>query len=377
MALTKYKLGELIELVDERNSDNLFGSDSVVGLGTQKEIIPTKADLDGVSLTSYKFFPPKSFAYVPDTSRRGDKISLAHNTDDKIFLVSSISVVFKVRREDILSANYLFMYFNRPEFDRYARFHSWGSARESFSWAEMCDIEINLPPLNVQKKFVAVYNALLENKKVYERGLDDLKLVCDGYIENLRRNMPCEKISNYIKLSDERNTENFYTADDVRGISIDKKFIPTKADMEGVSLKNYFLVKPEAFAFVPVTSRNGGKISIAQNDSGENFICSTSYVVFGTKAEKLLPQYLMLFFNRSEFDRYARFHSWGSAREVFTWKDLCEVEIPILDLKIQRSIAAIYEVLRTRKKILERLKAQLKNICPILIKGSLDEGATM
>lgn len=175
---------------------------------------------------------------------------------------------------------------------------------------------------------------------------------------------------------DERNADNFYTAEDVRGISIDKKFISTKADMEGVSLKNYFLVKPEAFAFVPVTSRNGGKISIAQNDSGENFICSTSYVVFSTNAEKLLPQYLMLFFNRSEFDRYARFHSWGSAREVFMWKDLCEVEIPIPEIKIQRSIAAIYEVLRTRKKILERLKTQIKDICPILIKGSLDEGAT-
>ena len=216
MPLTKFKLGALIELVDERNADNRLGADSVVGLGTQKKIIPTKADLDGVSLNSYKFFPPKSFAYVPDTSRRGDKISLAHNTDEKIFLVSSISIVFKVRREDVLSVDYLFMYFNRPEFDRYARFHSWGSARESFSWAEMCDIEINLPPLSVQKKFVAVYNALLENKKVYERGLDDLKLVCDGYIENLRRNMPCEKIGKYIELSDERNADNFYTAEDVR-----------------------------------------------------------------------------------------------------------------------------------------------------------------
>ena len=93
MTLTKSKLGELIELVDERNSDNLFGADSVVGLGTQKEIIKTKADLDGVSLTSYKLFPPKSFAYVPDTSRRGDKISLAFNTNEEIFLVSSISGV--------------------------------------------------------------------------------------------------------------------------------------------------------------------------------------------------------------------------------------------------------------------------------------------
>ena len=177
MALTKYKLGDLIELVDERNFDNFFRADSVVGLGTKKEIISTKADLDGVSLTSYKLFPPQSFAYVPDTSRRGDKISLALNTDEKTFLVSSISIVFKVKREDILLTDYLFMYFNRAEFDRYTRFHSWGSARESFTWSEMCDIEITLLPLDVQEKFVAVYNSLIENRKVYERGLDDLKLV--------------------------------------------------------------------------------------------------------------------------------------------------------------------------------------------------------
>ena len=161
MALTKFKLGDLIELVNERNSENLFGEDSVVGLSTAKKIIQTKADLDGVNLTSYKLFPSKTFAYVPDISRRGDKISLGYNTDKKIYLVSSISVVFKVCREEILSSDYLFMFFNRPEFDRYARFHSWGSARETFSWTEMCDIEIQLPPLEVQKKFVAVYNSML------------------------------------------------------------------------------------------------------------------------------------------------------------------------------------------------------------------------
>lgn len=375
MALTKYKLGDLIELVDERNTDNFYTADDVRGLGTNKEIIKTKANLDGVSLTSYKLFPPKSFAYVPDTSRRGDKISLALNTDEQIFLVSSISIVFKVKRKDILLTEYLFMYFNRAEFDRYARFHSWGSARESFSWSEMCDIEINLPPLAVQEKFVAVYNSLVENRKVYERGLDDLKLVCDGYIENLRRNLPCERIGKYIKLSDERNFNNFYTADDVRGIGTTKELISTKADLDGVNLKNYKIVKPEQFAYVSDTSRRGDKISLALNEKMSAVIVSSISTVFNTNKEKLLPEYLMLFFNRAEFDRYARFHSWGSAREVFTWKDLCEVEIPIPSLEIQKSIAAIYDVYRTRQKILERLKEQIKKICPILIKGSLDEGA--
>ena len=81
-----------------------------------------------------------------------------------------------------------------------------------------------------------------------------------------------------------------------------------------------------------------------------------------------------MFFNRKEFDRYARFNSWGSAREIFTWNDLIEVEIPIPDIKIQKSIAEIFAVYNERKSINERLKAQIKDICPILIKGSLEEG---
>ena len=373
MALTKYKLGELIELVDERNSEGLR---NFHGVNIEKEFMPTVADTSTLNEKKYKVVRKNRFACNLMHVGRDVAIPIAFHQSDKPIIVSPAYVTFEVTATDKILPEYFFMLFRSKEKDRLGWFLSDSSVRANLEWKTFCEIEINLPPLSVQKKFVAVYNALLENKKVYERGLDDLKLVCDGYIENLRRNMPAQKLGNYIELSDERNADNFYTVDDVRGISIDKKFIPTKADMEGVSLKNYFLVKSEAFAFVPVTSRNGGKISIALNDSEKNFICSTSYVVFSTDAEKLLPQYLMLFFNRSEFDRYARFHSWGSAREVFTWKDLCEVEIPIPDIKIQRSIAAIYEVLRTRKKILERLKTQIKNICPILIKGSLDEGAT-
>lgn len=86
-----------------------------------------------------------------------------------------------------------------------------------------------------------------------------------------------------------------------------------------------------------------------------------------------MPEYLSMFFNRTEFDRYARFHSWGSARETFTWDDLIKVEIPIADITVQKSIADIYKVYKERKGINEKLKAQIKDICPILIKGSIEE----
>ena len=372
MALTNYKLGDLIELVDERNS---YGFKNFYGVNINKNFIPTVADTSTLNEKKYKVVRKNRFACNLMHVGRDVAIPIAFYRDDEPIIVSPAYFTFEVRATDKILPEYFFMIFMSKEKDRLGWFLSDSSVRANLDWNVFCNIEIMLPPLAVQEKFVALYNSLVKNRKVYERGLDDLKLVCDGYIENLRRNLPCERIVKYIKLSDERNTDNFYTADDVRGISIEKKFIPTKADMEGVSLKNYSLVKPEDFAFVPVTSRNGGKLSIAQNDSEEIFICSTAYVVFGTNKEKLLPQYLMLFFNRAEFDRYARFHSWGSAREVFTWKDLCEVEIPIPSLEIQKSIAAIYDVCRTRQKILERLKEQIKKICPILIKGSLDEGA--
>ena len=158
------KLGTYIEQSELRNTDGVYSDADVVGLSTSKQIIDTKANLDGVSMASYKLLPPQHFAYVPDTSRRGDKMSLGYNTTDKTFLVSSISVVFRVFDKENLSADYLYMYFNRPEFDRYARFHSWGSAREAFSWDDMCEIAISFPPLSIQEKFAKTYMAIMSNE---------------------------------------------------------------------------------------------------------------------------------------------------------------------------------------------------------------------
>lgn len=369
------KLGLYIEQLDTRNTDNFYREDSVVGLSTQKQMIKTKADLSGVNLTSYKLMEPGSFAYVPDTSRRGDKVSLAFNSAEETFLISSISVIFRVKESCGLLSSYLFMYFNRPEFDRYARFNSWGSARETFSWEDMCDIDIEIPPIEIQQKYVDIYNAMLANQRSYERGLEDLKLVCDSYVDQLRNSLKHIRLGEFIEISEGRNEQLEYGLADVRGVSIEKKFIPTKADMEGVSLKPYYLVRPDYFAYVTVTSRNGEKISLAHNGSECTYICSSSYVVFRVKDQtKLLPGYLSLLLNRSEFNRYARFNSWGSARETFDWDEMCDVHIPIPSIKTQEYITNIFIVYQLRKEINEQLKAQIRDICPILIKGSMEEG---
>ena len=238
----------------------------------------------------------------------------------------------------------------------------------------MSDIEINLPDIAIQRKYAAVYSAMLENQRCYEQGLDDLKLACDAYIEQLMRDYPSSQIGNYLSDSDVRNKENL-TLDFVRGISTEKLFIPTKANMDGVSLGNYKLVQPGEFAYVADTSRRGDKISLALNESDKPYLVSSISIVFKTNEAFLNPYYLMLFFSRSEFDRYARFNSWGSARETFNWEDMREVRIPIPPIDIQESIAGVFKSYRTRFDINERLKAQLKELCPILIKGSVEDAS--
>ena len=374
MALTKYKLGELLEPCDERNSELQYSVSDVKGISIQKVFIETKADMTGVSLHPYILVKPDCFAYVTITSRNSEKLTLAHNDTDETYIVSSSYVVFRVRDTEHLLSDYLYMYFNRPEFDRYTRFNSWGSAREAFSWDDMCDIDIELPPLPIQQKYVDVYNAMLANQHSYENGLKDLKLTCDAYIEKLRHELPAHPIGEYIIQSDTRNTMGLQV-DAVRGLAVSKEMITTKAHMDGVSLNNYKIVPPGAIAYVADTSRRGDKISLGLNRTDETFLVSSISTVFSTDKNVLLPEYLMLFFSRDEIDRYARFHSWGSARETFNWDDMCNVKIPIPDIKIQQYIVNIYTVYQLRREINEQLKAQIKDLCPILIKGSLEEPA--
>lgn len=367
MALRRIRLGELIELCDEKNTDGKYPLESVRGISTQKFFIETKANMDGVPLTGYKVVKPGCFAYVPDTSRRGDKISLAYNNTAETFLVSSISVVFKASNSELL-ADYLFMYFNRPEFDRYARYNSYGSAREPFNWEDMCDIEIELPDLETQQKFVDVYLAMVANQKSYERGLEDLKLVCDGYIEDLRKKMPVEEIGKYIKCTDRKTDDPSLK---IKGISNTRTLSDANARVDGVETSKYLRIDSREFGYSPIHINDG---SIAFNGTENSYLLSPIYKTFKVIEEnKLLSEYLMLWFSREEFTRYCWFHAFGSARDTLEWDQLCGVEIPIPKIDVQHAIVDIYKAYDLRKQINETLKNQIKDICPILIKGSIEE----
>ena len=371
MGLTKYKLGELIEQSTANNRDLVYGIEKIVGVSSEGVFTTPKGDPLDVDLKPYKIVKNGAFVYTPTRVNLG---SIAYRTQG-LCIVSHLYVVFYLtdKGKKVIDPIWLYMYLRRKEFGREIDFRLFGSARPEFSYRDMADISITLPDIEYQRRFVSVFNALNDNLAVYQSKADELKIVCDGYIDGLKHSYPLQKIQEFIEVCDERNSDGKFTLDSLRGISIQKSFIESKADMEGVSLTPYLIVRPESFVFVPVTSRNGEKITLAINDTKESFIVSSSYVVFRVRNEvPLLPEYLFMFFSRPEFDRYARFNSWGSAREVFSMDDMNDVSIPIPDVATQRQIVNIHKCYLERQRIANCLKGQIKAIGPVLIKGSLE-----
>lgn len=376
MGLNKVRLGEFIEVSTVNNRALEYGSDLIRGVTTEGLLRDPKGDVRSVDLAPYKIVRQNAFVYNPS---RLDLGSIARCTEE-LCIVSHLYIVFYLNAAGIRAIDpaWLYMYLRRSEFMREVTFRNFGSQRPEFNFKKMSDIELPLPPIEVQRKYVAIYEAMLANQRAYEQGLDDLKLTCDALVEKLMRELRHEAIGPFIEQCDDRNSESDFDKDAVRGLSISKQLIETKANLDGVNLCNYKVIAPGAVAYVPVTSRNGGKISIALNETDNTYITSAINTVFRVKKsaeQKLFPGYLMLFFGRSEFDRYARFNSWGSARETFDWAEMCDVRIPLPDIAVQRYAVELYQAWRTRLAINERLKSQLKDICPILIRGSIEEAS--
>lgn len=169
------KLGVFIRPVDKRNSDRSLGKDNLYGISVTKDFIVTHANLVGVTFDNYKVVASRQFAYIPDTSRRGDKIAISLNTTGEKIIVSSICTVFEIIDEDQLLPEYLMLWFMRPEFDRYARFMSNGSAREVFDWDCMCGVELPVPPLPEQQKIVRDYQVITDRIGLLRKMNDNLE----------------------------------------------------------------------------------------------------------------------------------------------------------------------------------------------------------
>lgn len=167
------RLGDYIREVDVRNRD--LEVTKLLGVSISKEFMPSIANTIETDMSSYKVVEPRQFAYGPVTSRNGDKVSIALYKDDEKAIVSQAYTIFEVKNKQELLPEYLMMWFRRPEFDRYARFKSHGSAREIFSWEEMCDVELPIPPIEQQQKIVSEYEAITRRIRLNEQIITKLE----------------------------------------------------------------------------------------------------------------------------------------------------------------------------------------------------------
>lgn len=369
MGLTKCILGHYLELCSNKNTDLVYGIDDVRGVNNLKQLMTTKADLNGRDLSKFQIVNPGEFVFNHRTSRNGSKFSIAYNDGDKPIICTEDYVVFKIRDDckKILNARWLYMFFNRPEFDRFVITNSWGSSTEFYNWEDIQAIGLELPPLLIQRKYANVYNAMLENQKSYESGLDDLKLVCDAYIEDLRRKLPCDIIGNYVHQYNEKNNNGEITLE--QGININKRFInPQRTNDNFYGRK---IVRTGQIAYC--TQLNNENIAVALRTEPDCIVSNVYDVIEFNENSGLIPEYLMLWLVRAEFGRFVYWASQGTSYEFLAYDNLANYKIPVPDYEVQKSIVGIYNVYNERREINEKLKAQIKDICPILIKGSIEE----
>ena len=365
MGLINIRLGDYIERSTINNKDLKYGGDLIVGVNSQGVFATPKGNTDGVDLKPYKIVENGAFVYNPTRLELG---SIAYRTEG-LCIVSHLYMVFYLTDEGkkIIDPMWLYIYFRRSEFCREVTFRNFGSQRPEFNFNDMSDIIIPLPDIEIQKTYVDVYNAMIENQKSYERGLDDLKLVCDAYIEDLRRKLPCDIIGNYVHQYNEKNNNGEITLE--QGININKRFInPQRTNDNFYGRK---IVRTGQIAYC--TQLNNENIAVALRTEPDCIVSNVYDVIEFNENSGLIPEYLMLWLVRAEFGRFVYWASQGTSYEFLAYDNLANYKIPVPDYEVQKSIVGIYNVYNERREINEKLKAQIKAICPILIKGSIEE----
>ena len=267
------RLGDYIEVFDKRNTDGK--PLPFYGINKDKTFMPTVADTNELDNSKYKVVEKGVFVFSGMQTGRDVCIRIALFDEENPVIISPAYTTFKIKDTTELLPEFLFLQFNREESDRYGWFLSDGSIRSNLDWERFCDIEIPLPDIEVQRELVATYNGLKALAEQNEALLPRLSAACHAYIVDCRAKYPSVPLGEYIEQCDERAGDNF-TVDNVIGISNVKSLIPTKADMKDVSLAPYKIFNPNEFCYLTVTSRIGGKISLAMNNTAKTYIVSSS-----------------------------------------------------------------------------------------------------
>ena len=370
------RLGDYIELITQRNSDLKFGISDVCGISNNKEIMPTRANVEGTELHNFFVIQQDELIYNSRTTRMGDKIGLGFNDIGKTLITSWNNTAFRVKPEckGELLPLYLFIYFKRTEFDRYTRYNSWGSSTEIFSWDSMCDIQIPLPDIDVQQELVDTYNGLKALAEQNEALIQPLTKACQAYIVDCKRKYPEVELGEYIEEIVLKVGANNHI--EISGINLEHGFMPTVADMNGIDKSKYKIVPAGCFACNLMHIGRDIKIPIAFNNTEKDIAVSPAYFVFKTKVKEeggILESYLEMLLNREEFGRLAWFHTDSSIRGNLLVSELCDILIPLPDIDVQQAIVNLYNCAEEARNIANEAREKMKTLCPALVQMAINE----
>lgn len=358
------RLGDYIEEIDERNSDlaiTLSQGIANTKVFQEPKQVSINSKADKIVRTGY-------FAYNRATTRNGEKISIAYRVGPDC-TVSSAYCVFRVKDENIINPYFLWLYFSRSEFDRYARYASKGSAHEFFGWDEMCRVQIPLPSISIQRELVNTYNGLKSFAEDNEALIAPLTQACEALVVDCKRKYSEVELGEYIEEVNQLNYDGSIKI--VKSVSITKEFKDTGAKVDKSNLTGYKVVPPMHISYVQ-TTKNEKCFACALNRLGEHIVVtSVNKVIKTVDNQKLSIEFLYIFLAQKEFSRYAIFNSWGSARETFDWSELCRVKIPLPPPDVQQSIANLYHCIEEAKRIAAEAREQMRTLCPALIQKAI------
>ncbi len=374
MGLSKIKIGIFVEQYNEACGIAKLTLDDVSGINRDKEFFEPSKQV-GADTSKYKVVPPDYFACNLMHVGRDVVLPIALNHSGKKKYVSPAYTIFKINDESVILREYFFLLLNSKERDRYFWFHTDSSVRDGMEWSTFCDLEIEVPDISVQRKYVDIYLGGQENLNALQKGVEELQRTYLSCMDNIKKSAPLLRLGDHITQLFEKNDNEKLGIDRVRGVSNTKEIQRTKANVSMRDLSTFLVIRRNQFVFNRRTTRNGERLGLGFNDTDEPLLFTNDYVAFEIRdTDVLLPEYLYLYFKRDEFDRYVRYNSWGSATEFFNWEDMQEVRVPVPDISTQKALADIYWIHKKRRELAERLEKQQKDVCPILVRGAIEEG---
>ena len=359
----KVPLGELLQEADEINSKGL--DLPFYGVNKDKEFMPTIATTKGLNSKKYKIIRKGKFVFSGMQTGRDKCIRFALYQNSEPVLLSPAYTLLEVKDTEKVLPEYIYLYFLSSERDRLGAFYSDASVRANLDLYRFFQIEIPLPSIDVQKQYVNAYRSLQKLAEQNEALAAPLKNACNAYILKLATKYKKKKIGNLIIEFSQKNTDNGISV--VKSVSVSKEFNDTNAKVNKNELSNYKIVPPLYISYVQ-TTKNEKCFASAINKFGIPIVVtSVNRVITSNNQEILNNEYLAMWFRTPYFSRWAIYNSWGSAREVFDFSDLCLSEIPLPPIEVQRSVVALYNCAEEARAIAREAREQLKKMAPAMV----------